>query len=104
MATIDMEFRQVVDAFKTQLTSEELPYFQFNGVGDVLQTLESIQQKHAAQKRLTFMKRVDPFVKTIMAFGKIVEVFLNVSEILAFVWVRFMDLLGVHLDHAFSMY
>lgn len=87
MASMDAEFRRVVDAFKTQLTTSELPYFEFKGLNDVLQTLHTIQHDQSGRKSLTFMKRVDPFVKTMMEFGKVVEVFLNVSDILAFVWV-----------------
>lgn len=92
---MDAEFRRAVEAFKKEasLTPAELPYFQFNGVDDVLKTLGDIQSHHSAQKRLLFMKRINPFVKTMIEFGKVVEVFLNASDILAFVWVRGTDTL-----------
>lgn len=86
---MDAEFRRVVDAFKTKaaLTANELSYFDFKGMNDVLQTLGKIQQEQSAQRRLIFMNRIRPFIKTMEEFGKIVEVFLNASEVLCFVWV-----------------
>ncbi|KAI3572907.1 hypothetical protein IWW34DRAFT_636599 [Fusarium oxysporum f. sp. albedinis] len=86
---MDAELRRVVENLKTEaeLTAEELQYFQFSSLNDVLSILRTIQDKQAKTKRLTFLRRIDPFLKTMTEYGKVVEVFLNVSEFLAFIWV-----------------
>lgn len=87
---LDGEFHRVVDAFKSKaaLTAEELQFFQFSNLESVLVTLGSIQKQQSEKKRLVYMKRIDPFLKTMIEYGKVVDVFLNASDILAFVWVR----------------
>jgi hypothetical protein len=83
------QFRRVLDDFKkkAELTSEELKHFQFTDFDDVLTTLSSIQKEQAKRKTLLYMKRIEPFLKTMAEYGKVIEVFVNTSEILAFVWV-----------------
>lgn len=85
---MDAEFRQVIDAFKAKagLTADELQEFQISNIGDVSTALVAIQHKQAKRRRLVFLKRIDPFLKTMTEFGKVVEVFLNSSDILGFVW------------------
>ena len=87
--SLDAEFRRVVDDFKAkaELTPEELQYFRLSKLDDVTAILATIQKKQSQTGRLTYMKRIDPFLKTILEFGSVVEVFLNTSDILAFVWV-----------------
>ena len=83
------QFRRALDAFKKKagLTSEELQYFQFSSFDDVLTTLNSVQKEQSKKKTLVYMRRIDPFLKTIAEYGKVIEIFVNTSEILAFVWV-----------------
>lgn len=93
---MDAEFRQVVDAFKAKaaLTPEELQSFQFSTLSDVSVTMQAIQEKQAKRGKLRHLRRIEPFLKTMLEFGKVVEVFLNVSDILAFVWVCFSSYEG----------
>lgn len=83
------QFRRALDDFKkkAELTSEELQYFQLSCFNDVLKTLDQVQKEQSKKKTLVFMKRIDPFLKTMGEYGKVIEVFVNTSEILAFVWV-----------------
>lgn len=92
---MDTEFLQIVESFKAnaELTPKERDNFQFSSLNDVLSTLRSIQDKQSKTKRLVFMRRIDPFLKTIVEYGKVIEVFVNSSEILAFVWVSSIRLL-----------
>ncbi|CAG9975887.1 unnamed protein product [Clonostachys byssicola] len=85
---MDTEFLQIVESFKAnaELTPKERDNFQFSSLNDVLSTLRSIQEKQSKTKRLVFMRRIDPFLKTMVEYGKVIEVFVNTSEILAFVW------------------
>ena len=83
------QFRRALDAFKKKagLTSEELQYFQCSSFDDVLTTLNTVQKEQSKKKTLVYMRRIDPFLKTIAEYGKVIEIFVNTSEILAFVWV-----------------
>ncbi|KAK2470509.1 hypothetical protein H9L39_18126 [Fusarium oxysporum f. sp. albedinis] len=103
---MDAELRRVVENLKTEaeLTAEELQYFQFSSLNDVLSILRTIQDKQAKTKRLTFLRRIDPFLKTMTEYGKVVEVFLNVSEFLAFIWgpLKFLLQVTSNLSDAFD--
>jgi len=82
------QFRRVVEAFKTKaaLSTAELQYFHFSSLDDVLATLSSVQKEQSKRKTLVYMRRIEPFLKTMAEYGKVVDVFVNTSEILAFVW------------------
>ncbi|KAK8044973.1 hypothetical protein PG993_004997 [Apiospora rasikravindrae] len=83
------EFDHAITEFKhgSGLSREQLDQFQFSSFDDLLQTMSGIQRKHAQDKRLRYMRRLDPFLKSMKEYEKVIEVFLNASEILAFVWV-----------------
>ncbi|KAF4976357.1 hypothetical protein FZEAL_6955 [Fusarium zealandicum] len=86
--SINSRFQNVLKTFKSNanLTAEEDTSFQFTSLDDVLKMLTTIQAKQSKTKRLVFMKRIDPFLKNMTEYGKVIEVFVNSSEILAFVW------------------
>ncbi|KAK8084664.1 hypothetical protein PG997_005935 [Apiospora hydei] len=82
------EFDQAITDFKrgSGLSREQLDQFQFSSFDGLLQTMSGIQHKQAQDKRLRYMRRLDPFLKSMKEYEKVIEVFLNASEILAFVW------------------
>lgn len=84
---MDAEFRRVHDTFKANLTAGELDYFRGSGLEHVQIALQRIQKEQEGKRQLLYLNRIDPYLKTMIEYGKVVEVFLNVSEILAFVWV-----------------
>ncbi|KAK0716576.1 hypothetical protein B0T21DRAFT_296583 [Apiosordaria backusii] len=45
-----------------------------------------IQQEQTSKRRMRYMKRIEPFLKTMEQYGKVVEVFVNAEEIVAFIW------------------
>lgn len=70
---MDTEFLQIVESFKAnaELTPKERDSFQFSSLNDVLSTLRSIQDKQSKTKRLVFMRGIDPFLKTMVEYGKV---------------------------------
>lgn len=86
---MDAEFQRVNDDFKAKakLTSQELDYFQSSRLEDVQRALARIQSEQEAKGSLRYLRRIDPFIKTMLEYSKVVEVFVNVEEILAFIWV-----------------
>ena len=49
-------------------------------------TLLSIQAEQRARKQMMHMGRIQSFLEAMEQFGKVIEVFLNVNNFLAFVW------------------
>jgi hypothetical protein len=45
-----------------------------------------IQQEQDGRKKMMNMCRIQVCLETMQQFGKVVEVFLNVSDALAFIW------------------
>jgi len=85
--SLDAEFERVAKAFRANLRSDELQCFKLSELGDLRTILASIEEQQDKKRGLAYMKRVEPFINTMLEFGKIVEVFLNVTDVLAFVWV-----------------
>ncbi|KAK8130901.1 hypothetical protein PG984_007339 [Apiospora sp. TS-2023a] len=89
-SALKREFDRAITEFKRDsgLSREQLDQFQFSSFDDLLPTMDGIQRKQAQDKRLRYMRRLDPFLKSMKEYEKVIEVFLNASEVLAFVWVR----------------
>lgn len=89
MAATRSDFERAVDAFRknADLDEAEMADFELTDLQALRQTINTIQNKQAQNKRLMYMKRLEPFLKTMEDYGKVLEVFLNVSDFIAFVWV-----------------
>ena len=88
-SALEREFLQAIADFKTNsnLSPKELQDFQLTKLSDLEAAMSQLQQRQSQTKRLRYMKRMEPFLETMKDYGKVVEVFLNTSNILAFVWV-----------------
>ena len=82
-------FQDAIKNFKSTagLTQAELRDFSQTSLGDLKQCIATIQNDQRASRKLRYLKRLGPFLDTMERYGKIIEVFLNVSDIIAFVWV-----------------
>ncbi|KAK8130903.1 hypothetical protein PG984_007341 [Apiospora sp. TS-2023a] len=54
----------------------------------MLKEIEQLQKDQQSRRLGQNLARVKPFVEAMSQFGKVIEVFSNVSEMVAFVWVR----------------
>ncbi|KAK9774284.1 putative C2H2-type domain-containing protein [Seiridium cardinale] len=81
-------FETVLEDFKknAQLTPKQSEDFKFDSLDGLRSTIHTIQNEQAAKKRMRHMKRLEPFLRTMEQYGKVVEIFVNTSEVLAFVW------------------
>ncbi|KAH6702884.1 hypothetical protein BKA61DRAFT_619706 [Leptodontidium sp. MPI-SDFR-AT-0119] len=86
MATVSESFQQVVERFTRRLTKEEVKDFKFASLDDVLNSVEAIQVEQGKQKSMMNLTRIKRFLEAMRQYGTIVEVFLNASSILCFVW------------------
>ena len=83
------EFFDALEAFKASagLSAEELRGFQLSSLTDLQTSIGIIQHEQSRTRTRRYMKRLEPFLKTVEEYGKVIEVFVNSSEMLAFVWV-----------------
>jgi hypothetical protein len=49
--------------------------------------IERIQREHGSKKQLQSMGRVQRFLEAMNEYGKVIEVFLNCSPFVAYIWV-----------------
>lgn len=86
------EFEAALEDFKknAQLGSDEVKEFRFADLNSLRSTIKRIQAEQEAKRRMRNMKRLEPFLQTMEQYGQTVDVFVNTSEILAFVWVSFL--------------
>lgn len=80
-------FHEALNRFKDSLGNTEREEFQFTTLDDLQDVIKSIQDKQASEKKMRNMKRLKKFLEGMDEYGKVIEVFLNASEFVAFVWV-----------------
>lgn len=84
-------FDLVLSKFKSSLAPEELPAFEFTTLPELYTEMRTIERKHASERRLKAMKRLDKFLEGMQDYDKTIQVFVNSSAYVGFVWVSFDD-------------
>lgn len=80
-------FDKSLDRFKIGLSDREKEDFALTSLGEVHDVILGIQKRHASERRMQNMARIQAFLDNMENYGKVIEVFLNVSSFIAFVWV-----------------
>ncbi|KAJ4247612.1 hypothetical protein NW757_008765 [Fusarium falciforme] len=80
-------FMRALDGFRTTLTAEQQKDFSFNNLQDVEARIKSIQDRYGPEKKLRNMRRLSKFLAGMKQVEELVTIFLNVHEVVAFVWV-----------------
>ena len=80
-------FQRALARFKGHLSTEQQEEFSITSLEDVQETIARIQDAQGSEGRMRNLTRIKGFVEAMEEYGKVVEVFLNVSDIIAFVWV-----------------
>lgn len=88
-------FQRALARFKSQLSLREQEKFGVTSLEDVQDTIAQIQSAQGSKRRMRNLTRLKGFIEAMEQYGQIVEVFLNVSEFIAFVWVS-RKFLSVH--------
>ena len=86
MTSIEDTFRATLSNFKKRLTPKEQDDFSFSTLEDVHKEIDRIQSEHGSQKMMMNMTRLQSFLEAMDQFGKVIEVFVNASEFVAFIW------------------
>ncbi|KLP15177.1 uncharacterized protein LW94_11398 [Fusarium fujikuroi] len=79
-------FQRALADFQNRLKPAERQQFKVTTLDELKVTILAIQSQQRSRKKMMHMGRLVPFLEAMEQFGKVIEVFLNVSEVLAFVW------------------
>jgi hypothetical protein len=81
-------FSQALKVFTNTLTKEQKDDFEFSTLEDLQDAINTIQRKQASEKKLRNLTRLRSFLETMEQYGKVIEVFVNTSSFIAFIWVH----------------
>jgi len=80
-------FEDALSDFRKGLSKKELAQFQWVDFKDVEETIRGIERDQKMKKKMQNLARIKPFLEGMKQYGKIIEVFLNTSNIVAYIWV-----------------
>lgn len=83
----DLVFQKALDNFKKDLTAQQRQEFSITKLQDVKDEVNKIQIQHGSAKKLRGMSRMSKFLEAMQQLEQVISVFLNVSEVVAFIWV-----------------
>ena len=72
---------------KSGLTYQELFDMEMTTLPDLQRALASMQKTQQGSKKMMHLKRLQPFLDAMEQYGEILNIFVNTSKILAFIWV-----------------
>ena len=87
MTACSSTFERVLSRFRHSLTVEEAEDFGFTKLEDVHRVIEELQEKQGRKRTMMDLSRIQSFLEAMEQYGKVIEVFLNTTNFLAFVWV-----------------
>lgn len=87
--TVSSPFDQALRRFKAELSDNDISTFSLTTAEDLKKEILKLQEKQASEKRIQNLNRLTAFVEAMDQFDKVIQVFLNASDYLGFVWVSF---------------
>ncbi|RKL34624.1 hypothetical protein BFJ72_g9356 [Fusarium proliferatum] len=97
-------FQRALADFQNRLKPAERQQFKVTTLDELKVTILAIQSQQRSRKKMMHMGRLVPFLEAMEQFGKVIEVFLNVSEVLAFVWgpIKLLLLTAINWTESFD--
>jgi hypothetical protein len=80
-------FQKALDDFKSDLSQEEQDEITYTTLPALKKCIRSIQDDHLKARDSKNMERLRHFLEGMEQYSQVIEVFLNASAILCFVWV-----------------
>jgi hypothetical protein len=80
-------FEKAIEKLKQTISSPDAAAFQATVVEDVWKAAEEIQESQRQRKSLRNMRRVEPFLKGLEKYSKVIEVACNGTSYLPWIWV-----------------
>ena len=85
-APLPSGFQVALQQFSDRLTASEAEQIKITSLSDLKLAIEEIQAEQRPKRALMNMTRILGFIEAMEQFAKVLEVFLNVSDIVAFTW------------------
>lgn len=80
-------FEKSLEQFRKELSKDQLQKFDDANLKDVNNAIQKMQAELGREKKLCNFKRIGMFLRAMDDVEKLVTIFLNVHEVVAFVWV-----------------
>ena len=80
-------FSRSLDKFRATLSDQQKQEFSFTRLEHVEHAIKEVQARLGPEKRLRNFARVRKFLEGVQQIEQLVTVYLNVHEVVAFVWV-----------------
>jgi hypothetical protein len=81
------QFSHVLQSFIETLTEEQKSEFRFSTLEGLQATIVTIQNRQSSERKMRNLARLRRFLEAIEEYGKVIEVFVNTSEFVCFIWV-----------------
>ncbi|KAF3937505.1 hypothetical protein ABW19_dt0203918 [Dactylella cylindrospora] len=82
----DNSFNKSLEKFRKRLSYEQRQGFSYSNFDEVKLEIQRIQQKLGPEKKLRSFTRIKKFLEGMRQIEQLVQIFLNVHEVVAFVW------------------
>lgn len=90
-------FEDTLTSFKLRLTKDELTDFEGTTFNELRLTIAGIQKGHLNSRTNRNVTRLRTFLEAIQSYATVLDLFVNVSEFVAFIWGPIKYLLLVSL-------
>lgn len=87
-------FQRALDRFQKSLSPDLVAQFSVCTLQDVRDICRDMQQNHGREGKLRYMRRLEGFVEAMEQFGKVIDLFVNVNNLVCFIWVSGDNLLS----------
>jgi len=88
MATGQAIAQKALEKLKSTLTAADIRMFSDATLADIWRTARQIEKEQAARRDLRYMRRIEPYLRSLEAYAGVFEVFCQGYQPMAFVWVR----------------
>ncbi|KAH0444749.1 zinc finger protein [Colletotrichum camelliae] len=103
-ATTRNPFEEVLSRFKRDLKAKEKEYFKFATEEEFKKEVDALQTRLHSGRRQQNMTKLRGFIEAMAQFGKVIDVFCQTSEVVAFIWGpwKLLLLIGDAFSNAFA--
>ncbi|RAR00183.1 C2H2 domain-containing protein [Stemphylium lycopersici] len=84
--TPGIAFTQAITKFRARLKGQDLVNFKNTTFDELCKEILKLQREQERRGTVMNLSRIQSFLEAMNQFGKVIEIFLNVSEAVAFIW------------------
>jgi hypothetical protein len=89
-------FEDGLQTFKIQLTQEQRDDFQATTFKDLEAAMAVVQERQRTNGTMRSMKKLKGFLDAVQAYSAPLDIFSNVHEVVAFIWVSYVHTASNH--------